>query len=139
MPDEVTTQVVLDERPLSGRGRTTVLTLNWSAHDPLAVHLLIFATPDHPSLPRGRWVLLRDLLRHGLTEPVGDGDVRIRPALRRDRVRLELRGGPSTCGFTVPRRSLEEFLQATEDVVPAGAERTEHAIDALIAGLLKEI
>ena len=57
--------------------RITVLTLNWRKSDPMAVYLTVRSTPDHPALPRGRWVVLRDYLRYGLEEPTGDGAVRV--------------------------------------------------------------
>ncbi len=114
----------------------TVLTLLWRAEDPLAVELLLTAQPDHPALPRGRWVVLRDFLRYGLDEPTGDGDVRIRPDVPRDRMELELaRSGRAAC-VSVPRTTAAEFLERTERAVPSGSERSGDALDALLARLL---
>ncbi len=129
-------EVVLDEGGSTGRGRITVLTLLWRPEDPLAVEILLVAQPDHPALPRGRWVVLRDFLRYGLEEPTGDGDVRIRPDEQRDRVQLELaRTGRAAC-VSVPRSTAREFLGRTERVVPSGSERSGPALDALLARLL---
>ena len=114
----------------------TVLTLLWRPDDPLAVELLLTAQPDHPALPRGRWVVLRDFLRYGLDEPTGDGEVRIRPDDERDRVWLELaRPGRAAC-VSVPRSTARDFLERTEAAVPSGSERSERAIDELLARLL---
>lgn len=67
-------------RPESHRRvRRTVLRLSWQQDDPLAVRLQLISTPDHPALPRGSWVVLRDFLRYGLEEATGDGEVRISP------------------------------------------------------------
>ena len=132
----VTVEVVIDDGGHTGRGRITVLTLLWRREDPLAVELLLTAQPDHPALPRGRWVVLRDFLRYGLDEPTGDGAVRLRPDEPRDRVWLELsRPGRAAC-VSVPRAIALEFLERTEAEVPSGSERSDDAIDALLARLL---
>ena len=135
-PDSVTAEVVIDDGGHTGRGRRTVLTLAWSPDDPLAVSLLLSAQPDHPALPRGEWVILRDFLRYGLEEPTGDGEVRIRPDDLRDRVWFELaRPGRAAC-VSVPREVAREFLDRTERCVPCGGERSDAAIDSLLSRLL---
>lgn len=136
--DEVAAECVLDDGRLTGRGRITVLRLTWHATDPLAVELSLTAQPDHPSLPRGEWVILRDFLRYGLEESTGDGAVRIRPDALRDRIWFELaRPGRAAC-VSVPRPVVLEFLDRTEQVVACGDERSQAAIDALLARLLGE-
>ena len=138
MPLPVTADVVIVDGGHAGRGRRTVLTLSWSADDPLAVELLLTAQPDHPALPRGSWVVLRDFLRYGLDEATGDGEVRIRPDDLRDRVWLELaRPGRAAC-VSVPRPVARAFLDRTEELVPCGDERSAEAIEALLARLLPE-
>ena len=135
-PVPVFAEVVIDDGGHTGRGRITVLTLLWRPEDPLAVELLLTAQPDHPALPRGRWVVLRDFLRYGLDEATGDGDVRLRPDAERDRVQLELaRPGRVAC-VSVPRPTALDFLERTEAQVPSGSERSDEVIDALLARLL---
>lgn len=134
--DEVVTDVVIDDGGHAGRGRLTVLRLLWRTADPLAVELTLTAHPDHPALPRGRWVVLRDFLRYGCEEPTGDGAVRIRPDDVRDRVWFELeRPGRAAC-VSVPRLLMHEFLDRTEEQVATGAEASDAALDALLARLL---
>jgi hypothetical protein len=136
LPASVAVEVVIDDGGSTGRGRITVLTLQWRPEDPLAVDILLVAQPDHPALPRGRWVVLRDFLRYGLDEPTGDGAVRIRPDHERDRVQLELaRPGRDAC-VSIPRATVLGFLEQTERAVPSGTERSEQAIDALLTRLL---
>ena len=77
MLDDISVESVVEDGGSTGRGRITMLRLAWRRDDPLAVALLLTAEPDHPALPRGRWVVLRDFLRYGLEEPTGDGDVRL--------------------------------------------------------------
>jgi hypothetical protein len=132
----VTAEVVISDGGHTGRGRRTVLQLRWCPDDPLAVQLLLTAQPDHPALPRGEWIVLRDFLRYGLDEPTGDGEVRIRPDELRDRVWFELaRPGRAAC-VSVPREVARSFLDRTERCVPCGAERSAEAIDALLQRLL---
>ena len=132
----VSVEVVVDDGGSTGRGRITVLTLLWRPEDPLAVELLLTPQPDHPALPRGRWIVLRDFLRYGLDEPTGDGDVRIRPDLPRGRVCLELARPGRAARVSLPRTTALEFLSRTEHAVPCGSERSEEALDALLARLL---
>ena len=136
--DEVAAEVVLDDGRLTGRGRMTVLRFRWNAGDPLAVRMSLTAKPDHPSLPRGEWVILRDFLRYGLEEPTGDGQVRIRPDDSLDRVWFELARPGRAASVSVPRPLLRQFLGRTDEVVPHGEERSEEAIDELLARLLPD-
>jgi hypothetical protein len=134
--DEVAAEVVLDDGRLTGRGRTTVLKLSWHHDDPLAVVLTLTSQPDHPSLPQGEWVILRDFLRYGLEELTGDGEVRMRPDRSLDRIWFELeRPGRAAC-VSVARPLVADFLDRTDAVIPAGEERSAEAIDALLARLL---
>jgi Streptomyces sporulation and cell division protein, SsgA len=132
--DDVTTEVVLDEGGAGVRGRRTLLRLGWRESDPLAVTISVSVRPNHPAFPQGAWVVLRDFLRYGLEAATGDGDVRIAPS--GDEVRFELRGGPRPCRVAVAKTVVSSFLDATESVVAAGEERSDDALDALIARLL---
>ena len=136
-PEPIFVEVVIDDGGHSGRGRMTVLRLAWDPGDPLAVELLLTAQPDHPALPRGRWIVLRDFLTYGLEESTGDGEVKIRPDDVRDRVWFELaRPGRAVC-VSMPRPLLRTFLTRTEQCVPRGTERSDEAIDALLTRLLR--
>jgi hypothetical protein len=134
--DEVTTEVVVDGA-VSGRNRRTTLRMTWRRHDPLAVGLCLYASPDHPALPRGRWSVLRDFLRYGLEEPTGDGDVRILPDGGRRRVKLELTFDGRRTAVCLPCSTMSDFLDATEEIVPSGEESSEATLDALISRLLR--
>lgn len=130
MAAEVTVEVVLDEGP----GRRSVLSLCWQPADPLAVSLQLTALPEHPALPRGRWVVLRDSLRAGLTAPVGDGDVRVRP--EGDQVCFALARPGRPADVRVPASHVRQFLSLTE-LQLAGSQRTcEQAVDDLLARVL---
>jgi hypothetical protein len=124
------------------RVRRTVLRLIWQQDDPLAVRLQLISTPDHPALPRGSWIVLRDFLRYGLEEATGDGEVRISPlkadedaALGVVAIRLARDGRPAW--VQVPGEAVRDFLDQTDAVIPSGEESSEEALDALIKALLR--
>ena len=136
MDGHISAHVVVDDAGMSGRGHMTVLGLAWRRDDPLAVILTLAAQPDHPSLPRGEWAVLRDFLRYGVEEPTGDGAVRVRPS-DDGQVILELFGEAKPYMLHVPIDVICKFLDATEAIVPAGAEAEDAVIDALINRLLE--
>ena len=136
MQGEITAHVVVEDSGLSGRGHVTVLGLAWQRDDPLAVRLTLSAQPDHPSLPRGEWAVLRDFLRYGVEEPTGDGNVRIRPD-GEGRVLLELLGDAKPYAVHVAADVICDFLDETESVCATGMEADESVMDALIARLLE--
>jgi len=136
MEGEITAHVVVEDSGLTGHGHLTVLGLSWHRDDPLAVRLTLSAQPDHPSLPRGQWAVLREFLRYGVEEATGDGDVRIRPA-NDGRVLLELLGDAKPYAVHVKADVICDFLDETETVVATGAEADDTVIDALIARLLE--
>jgi hypothetical protein len=135
MEGAITAHVVVDESGMTGHGHLTLLGLSWQRAEPLAVALTLAAQPDHPALPRGEWVVLRDFLRYGLEEPTGDGAVRIRPD-QDGRVLLELIGESKTYAVHAPVAMISDFLDETERLVPHGAEAGDAVMDALIARLL---
>ena len=94
--------------------RITVLTLSWCQDDPLAVNLMVNSTPDHPALPRGSWVVLRDFLRYGLEEATGDGAVHFEPEPGRQRVLLRLARPGRPAWISAPCSVLRSFLDQTD-------------------------
>ncbi len=116
--------------------RITVLTLSWSREDPMAVHLKVSSSPDHPALPRGTWVVLRDFLRAGLDEPTGDGAVRIAPDPGSERVLLRLARAGRPAWISAPRSVVSGFLEQTDAQDPTGEQRSAEAVDAVITSLL---
>ena len=136
MADDVTASVIVDGG-CTGPNRTTMLRLAWSRRDPLAVRLLLTAEPDHPALPRGQWMVLRDFLRYGCDHATGDGLVRIHPDRAARRIVLELIDGTRSSKVGIAVDLVQRFLDATEEICPAGEERHDAAIDALIDRLLR--
>ena len=119
----------------TARPRALVLRCRWRAADPMAVQLELGARPDHPSLPGGRWTVLRDFLRYGLETATGDGDVRLEPGPGTLVLTLDRLSRPVV--VALPRALAVAFLDATEQAVPSGAEECGTAVDDLVARLLR--
>ncbi len=117
--------------------RITVLTLSWSQDDPMAVNLILSSTPDHPALPRGSWVVLRDFLRYGLEESTGDGAVHIQPEPGRQRVLLRLARPGRPAWISAPCSVLRSFLDQTDALDPTGEKRSAEDLDLIIDRLLQ--
>ncbi|HEX3650417.1 MAG TPA: SsgA family sporulation/cell division regulator [Pseudonocardiaceae bacterium] len=119
--------------PAGGGDAVTPVTTRWTydSTEPFAV-TVAFATE------RGRWVewvFARDLLIDGLTEPTGDGDLRVSPDIDPDLLVLEIFAPAGSAAFTLDREDTEEFLARTLEVVPAGTESTHFDIDRLLSEL----
>src|SRR5437763_124717 len=94
MTETVTREIVLRGDLGPGRAPLSVLGLSWSGADPLAVVLVVAARPEHPSLLRGRWVVLRDRLREVLAagdRPVDSPD--LAPGMVGGHVQVSAAGG----------------------------------------------
>ena len=114
------------------RGQETPILTQWSyrSDDPFAVMMSI-------SRPSGRWIdwlLSRDLLIEGLAGPAGVGDVRLTPFSDEEFDVLEVRIGDDE-GFAsleFDRDLIERFLEASFEIVSAGAESTVIDVEAEI-------
>jgi hypothetical protein len=80
------------------------------------------------------WVLARELLVAGLTAPAGIGDVRVRPARLDgwDVTLVEIRSPDGHAMLEVDRDLLQQFVDATIEAIPLGAENTVIDMDAEI-------
>lgn len=88
------------------------------------------------------WVFGRDLLRAGLLEPSGEGDVLVRPGvdeLGRAVVYLELLSPDGRAVLRAAAARVTTFLRATERVVPLGAESDQVDVDQLLRDLLRGV
>ena len=88
------------------------------------------------------WVFGRELLRAGLHEPCGEGDVLIRPAVDdggRAVVHLELVSPDARAVLRVSAARVTTFLDATERLVPIGTESGWVDVDELLRQLLEGV
>jgi hypothetical protein len=84
------------------------------------------------------WLLSRDLLRAGLTSPVGEGDVRLWPARAGlDVVFLQLRAPSGEALFELSGAVVADFLRETELLVAIGTESEALEVDDELSALLR--
>jgi len=84
------------------------------------------------------WLLSRDLLRAGLTGPVGEGDVRLWPARDGlDVLFLQLRAPSGEALFELSGAAVSDFLRETEMLVPVGCESGLLLVDEELSVLLQ--
>lgn len=124
-------QVVLDDD-----NRVSLpATLTYDAHDPYAVNT-VFRTGDGDI----SWVFARELLRDGLREAVGEGDVVIRPAhpSRGPVVIFTLSSPSGAARIEGDRHQLQEFVADIFDAVPEGQEWQYLEVDRVINELLTQ-
>jgi sporulation and cell division protein SsgA len=122
--------------------------LVYDSTDPFAVRVRfgdgaaddLDTTPyDDPDDDGGvEWLLSRDLLRAGLTGPVGEGDVRLWPARGGlDVLFLQLRAPSGEAMFELSGTVVGDFLRETELLVPAGGESDLLRVDDELTALLR--
>ena len=81
------------------------------------------------------WTFARDLLWLGLFEPVGSGDIHVRPDIDEDgraAVLMELRSPQGLAVVSAPAREIHRFVQCMTDTVHPGTESEHLDIDAAI-------
>ncbi|MFC4950777.1 SsgA family sporulation/cell division regulator [Pseudonocardia sp. GCM10023141] len=103
------------------------VALTWRRADPLCVRVL-FGTASV------EWELSRDLLRTGLTDLVGVGDVAIVP--RSGVVEVWLNSHEGTASIELSARDVELFLESIDLLMPELEVAVELAVDAAIRQLL---
>jgi len=87
------------------------------------------------------WTFARSLLRSGMYEPVGDGDVLIRPGINEEGhaiVYVELCSPHGAAVLRTRATRVATFLAMTQGLVPIGSELDGVDMDAVIARLLHE-
>ncbi|MFJ5725834.1 SsgA family sporulation/cell division regulator [Streptomyces sp. NPDC093149] len=113
--------------------------LHYSQQDPYAVRVTFrLSTGDAPVV----WYIGRDLLRDGLAQPTGEGDVQIGPDPDSAAIFIRLQVDDDSSILTAQRRAVESFLQRTAGAVPYGCEskapgfvaQREAALARLLAG-----
>jgi hypothetical protein len=88
-----------------------------------------------------RWVFARSLLRTGLYEPTGTGDVRVRPWLDDDGravVHIELCSPDGAAVLQARASEVATFLRRSEGLVPPGCESAHIDVDRALTQLLDQ-
>lgn len=128
--------VLADLCTLDGSCAQVITELTYDATDPFAVTLVFRATPRSV-----RWVFARSLLVSGLSDPAGDGDVHVWPALDdagAPVVMVELCSPDGDVLVQLRTPDVAAFVDRMEAVVPEGTEAAHLDVDAVIAALLAD-
>jgi hypothetical protein len=116
-------------------GRTPIdAELRYDPRDPYAATMVFMSR-----LRTVRWTFGRDLIRSGLLEPSGDGDVHVWPCLDCDGhavVVIELCSEDGDALFQAKTGDLSGFVQQMDEAVEPGAESSHFSVDATIAAIL---
>ncbi|CCK26078.1 cell division protein, regulatory protein [Streptomyces davaonensis JCM 4913] len=111
-------------------------TLHYDRRDPFAVRMT-FPAPATLEGVDVCWTFSRELLASGLTENVGQGDVRARP-YGYDRTVLEFHAPEGTAVIHVRTGEVRRFLDATNALVPVGLEHLQLDLDHDLAELMRD-
>ncbi len=109
---------------------------SYDARDPYAVRIT-FGSPRVDFEDAVTWLIGRELLRAGLDQLTGDGDVRVGPtAARSEALFIHLRAPSGEALMELSRTALAAFVKGTETLVPFGAEEAAIDLDEGLALLL---
>ncbi|MGW2492472.1 SsgA family sporulation/cell division regulator [Streptomyces sp. NPDC001606] len=111
-------------------------TLRYDRSDPFAVRMT-FPAPATLEGVEVCWTFSRELLAAGLEGPEGLGDVRVRP-YGYDRTVLEFHAPEGTALVHVRSGEIRRFLDATDELVPAGLEHLQLDLDHGLAELMRD-
>ena len=110
--------------------------LRYDTVDPWAVRVAFQTGGEGDGIVE--WMFARQLLTDGIAAAVGEGDVRVWPALHGTErvVNLAMASPSGSALFEIDRDALVEFLQQTYLAVPTGSEAEVVDLDAELALLL---
>jgi hypothetical protein len=129
-PLAVTQPVMLDLIDATGASTPIEAELQYDSRDPYAV-TTVFMTGDS----QVRWTFGRDLLRDGLFEPAGDGDVHVWPCLDTDGhavVIIELCSPDGEALVQARTEDLSAFVERMTKAVAPGEESRHLDLDGAI-------
>jgi len=133
-PMFVTQNLTLDLIDASGTATPLEAELHYDNHDPYAVSACFDTAATSV-----RWVFGRALLRDGIFQPTGDGDVHVWPCLDtrgRAVTIIELTSPDGEALMQAKTEDVCSFLRRCEDIVPLGSEALHVDIDKAISQLL---
>jgi hypothetical protein len=133
-PLTVTQPLVLELIDPTGAATPIEAELQYDARDPYAV-TTVFMT----GASKVRWTFGRDLLREGLYEPCGDGDVHVWPCLDSQGhavVIIELCSPDGEALVQAKAGDLTSFVERMNKAVEPGTESELTDVDAAITAIL---
>ncbi|MFH8489096.1 spore wall synthesis regulator SsgD [Streptomyces longisporoflavus] len=118
------------------RMSTIPASLHYDRSDPFAVRMS-FPAPATLEGIEVFWTFARELLTRGMEQPVGDGDVRVRP-YGFDRTVVEFHAPEGTAIVHIRTGELRSFLHRTLALVPVGDEHLHVDLDRDLAELMRD-
>ena len=115
---------------------TVPATLLYDRKDPFAVRMA-FPPPATLEGTEVTWEFSRELLTTGVSEPAGEGDVRVRP-FGYGRTVVEFRAPEGTAMVHLRTTELRRFLARVQGLVPVGDEHLYLDLDHDLAELLRD-
>ena len=132
MNTEMTPETVAQDMftVLHGQPAPVVTRWTYSTADPFAVILGVRGRRDRFV----EWLVARDLVIESLAGPVGCGDIRMSPQHVQgyDVIEIEIRSTDGRAVLEVDQELLQQFLDASLALVPAGEEAAHMDLDAEI-------
>jgi hypothetical protein len=112
---------------LHGQPAPVVTRWTYSAADPFAVTLGVRGRRDRFV----EWLVARDLVIESLNGPAGCGDIRMSPQHVQgyDIIEIEIRSTDGRAVLEVDRELLQQFVDASLALVPAGDEASRMDLD----------
>ncbi len=141
--DTVRTELELRLVVPGGPSLPVLADLRYSADDPWAVRVA-FQTGASNEDGSGdgivEWMFARQLLTDGVAGTVGEGDIRVWPAVSGGErvINLAMASPSGSALFEIDRDELIEFLQQTYLAVPTGSEGAVVDLDTELALLLED-
>jgi hypothetical protein len=133
-PDTVTTELSLRLVIPGSASLPVTADMRYDITDPYAVHVGFRTGGDEVV----EWTFARQLLTEGVTQPAGEGDVRVWPTVEGDSqlVCLALSSPSGQALFELPLTGLVEFLSRTYASIPTGTESDFVDLDTELALLM---
>ncbi len=112
--------------------------MRYSADDPWAIRVAFQTGGEGDGIVE--WMFARQLLTDGISGTVGEGDIRVWPAMSGGErvINLAMASPSGSALFEIDRNGLVEFLQQTYLAVPTGSEDEAVDLDAELAILLSD-
>ncbi|MBA2810405.1 SsgA family sporulation/cell division regulator [Streptomyces acidicola] len=110
--------------------------LHYDQRDPFAVSMT-FPAPSTLEGVEVCWTFARELLVSGMDEPVGHGDVRVRP-YGYERLVMEFHAPEGTAVVHLRAAEVRRFLDRSTELVPLGLEHLQIDLDHDLAELMRD-
>jgi Streptomyces sporulation and cell division protein, SsgA len=134
VPASITRGLALELLDANGTATPLAAELRYDKSDPYAVVACFLAGETQV-----QWVFARDLLKAGIHQPAGDGDVHIWPcldALGHAATIIELSSPDGEAHIQARTDELYEFLAESETLVRSGTEGDHVDVETALASLL---